>query len=171
MISVSKKINLLIPISFSLIISLLWFFFSFVVFKTNKSSFSGLYEVLGSVINFSSIVIGFYTAMYGIIISFMQSDKHNIFKEINTKKNLADTFKFQLQISLVISFISLIVSIILQAKLVSNISLIGYILFYIWLFFTIMLFTVSGITMLFLIRLIFAKEQNERESIGIKKGP
>lgn len=85
MISVSK-INLLIPISVALIISLLWFFFSFVVFKTNKSSFSGLYEVLGSVINFSSIVIGFYTAMYGIIISFIQSDKHNIFKEINTKK-------------------------------------------------------------------------------------
>lgn len=80
---------------------------------------------------------------------------------------LEDTFKFQLYFSLLTSFIALILSIIMQSELINLKSMTGALIFYLWIFSTFMLFIVSGITMSFLIRLIFANQAKPRERTKI----
>jgi len=69
MISNSRFRHILYPSLVAIILILPWVFF------VKKTTFGGLYKVLESIITFSSIIIGFYTAMYGVIITFIQSDK------------------------------------------------------------------------------------------------
>jgi len=104
--------------------------------------------------------------MYGVIITFIQSDKKNVFDRMSDYQ-LEDTFKFQLYFSLLTSFFALILSIIMQSELINLTSMAGNLVFYVWLFSTLMLFIVSGITMSFLIRLIFAKQVKPREQTKI----
>lgn len=70
----------------------------------------GLENVLESVITFSSIVIGFYSAMYGILLTLSNS---NLMREFR-KRKVNRIFKYQLYDSLISSFIVLIISITLQ---------------------------------------------------------
>lgn len=70
----------------------------------------GFENVLESVITFSSIVIGFYTAMYGILLTLSNT---NLMKEFRNRR-IDKIFKFQLYDSLITSFIVLIFSIVLQ---------------------------------------------------------
>lgn len=160
MISNSRFRNILFPSLFAITLVIFWFYF------VKKTTFGGLSNVLESIITFSSIIIGFYTAMYGVIITFIQSDKKNVFDRMSDYQ-LEDTFKFQLYFSLLTSFIALILSIIMQSELINLNSAVGTLLFYLWLFSTFMLFIVSGITMSFLIRLIFAKQAKPRERTKI----
>lgn len=160
MISNSRFRNILYPSLFAIILVLLW------VFCVKKTTFGGLSSVLESIITFSSIIIGFYTAMYGVIITFIQSDKKNVFDRMSDYQ-LEDTFKFQLYFSLLTSFFALILSIIMQSELINLSSIAGTFIFYLWLFSTFMLFIVSGITMSFLIRLIFTKQTKTRERTKI----
>lgn len=160
MISNSRFRNILFPSLFAITLVIFWFYF------VKKTTFGGLSNVLESIITFSSIIIGFYTAMYGVIITFIQSDKKNIFDRMSDYQ-LEDTFKFQLYFSLLTSVIALILSIIMQSELINLNSAEGTLLFYLWLFSTFMLFIVSGITMSFLIRLIFAKQAKPRERTKI----
>ncbi|MFT9470405.1 hypothetical protein [Leuconostoc pseudomesenteroides] len=160
MISNSRFRNILYPSLFAIILVLFWIFF------VKKTTFGGLSSVLESIITFSSIIIGFYTAMYGVIITFIQSDKKNVFDRMSDYQ-LEDTFKFQLYFSLLTSFFALILSIIMQSELINLTSMAGNLVFYVWLFSTLMLFIVSGITMSFLIRLIFAKQVKPREQTKI----
>lgn len=160
MISNSRFRNILYPSLFAMILVLFWIFF------VKKTTFDGLSSVLESIITFSSIIIGFYTAMYGVIITFIQSDKKNVFDRMSDYQ-LEDTFKFQLYFSLLTSFFALILSIIMQSELINLTSMAGNLFFYVWLFSTFMLFIVSGITMSFLIRLIFAKQVKSREQTKI----
>lgn len=160
MISNSRFRNILYPSLFAIILVLFWFFF------VKKTTFGGLSNVLESIITFSSIIIGFYTAMYGVIITFIQIDKKNVFDRMSDYR-LEDTFKFQLYFSLLTSFIALILSIIMQSELINLKSMTGALIFYLWIFSTFMLFIVSGITMSFLIRLIFANQAKPRERTKI----
>ncbi|WP_312981672.1 hypothetical protein [Leuconostoc falkenbergense] len=160
MISNSRFRNILFPSLFAITLVIFWFYF------VKKTTFGGLSNVLESIITFSSVIIGFYTAMYGVIITFIQSDKKNVFDRMSDYQ-LEDTFKFQLYFSLLTSFIALILSIIMQSELINLNSAVGTLLFYLWLFSTFMLFIVSGITMSFLIRLIFAKQAQPRERTKI----
>ncbi|MFT8600102.1 MAG: hypothetical protein ABF709_07905 [Leuconostoc pseudomesenteroides] len=160
MISNSRFRNILYPSLLAIILVLFWVFF------VKKTTFGGLSSVLESIITFSSIIIGFYTAMYGVIITFIQSDKKNVFDRMSDYQ-LEDTFKFQLYFSLLTSFFALILSIIMQSELINLTSMAGNLFFYVWLFSTFMLFIVSGITMSFLIRLIFAKQVKSREQTKI----
>lgn len=97
-------INLIYPTVLALI-------FYFVDYKYKFTyEVRGFENVLGSIITFASIVIGFYTAMYGVLITLNNS---NIMKEFR-KRKLESIFKFQLYDSLIVSFIILILSIIMQ---------------------------------------------------------
>jgi glucan phosphoethanolaminetransferase (alkaline phosphatase superfamily) len=73
-------------------------------------SLRGFGDVLASIITFSSIVIGFYTAMYGILLTVNGSAFMDEFR----KRKVAGIFKFQLYDSLVVSFLVLFLSILLQ---------------------------------------------------------
>ncbi|KAA8446513.1 hypothetical protein [Weissella paramesenteroides] len=160
MISIRRWINVFIPMIISLIIMLLWIFF------IKETDFPGLKDVLNSIITFSSIVIGFYTAMYGVIVTIVQGSSRNIFEKMH-EMNLENTFKFQLYFSLIISFLALTLSIIMQTRLLKNDLQI--LIFYIWLLIAVMLFIVSGTTMTFLIKLIFHREQKPRKKTKIQQ--
>lgn len=153
MIFNKKWINVSIPVVISVIIMCLWLSF------IKETDFPGLKDVLNSIITFSSIVIGFYTAMYGAIVTIVQGSSRNIFEKMH-KMNLESTFKFQLYFSLTVSFLALMVSIIMQTGLLKN--NLQTLFFYIWLLITVMLFIVSGTTMILLIKLIFHREQKPR---------
>lgn len=115
-------------ISYPIFLSLsLWFFLSVKV-KFNYET-DGLSDVLDSVINFSSIIIGFYTAMYGVMISLLETDIFKIFRKNKVEKY----FKFQLYDSLVTSFAILILSIIMQVLIKQDVNKITIFFFNIWL--------------------------------------
>lgn len=104
----SKTIGDYIDLTYPIIIALI-----FVIIDVHwKFTYKvkGFSSVLESVITFSSIVIGFYTAMYGILIAMKNT---TLMKEIR-RQNLNGIFKFQLYDSLLISFIVLVLSIVMQ---------------------------------------------------------
>ncbi|MFB0715120.1 hypothetical protein ACEU0I_05690 [Enterococcus faecalis] len=115
-------------VSYPIFLSLaLWSFLIFIVGFNCETD--GLSDVLDSVINFSSIIIGFYTAMYGVMISLLKTDIFKIFK----KNKIEKYFKFQLYDSLVTSFSILILSIVMQVLIKQHINEITVIIFNLWL--------------------------------------
>ncbi|WP_421545925.1 hypothetical protein ACLHK0_08660 [Lactiplantibacillus plantarum] len=70
----------------------------------------GFSDVLQSVITFSSIIIGFYSAMYGVLITLKDTDVMVQFR----KEHLDGLFKWQLYESLGSSFSVLILATCLQ---------------------------------------------------------
>ncbi|EAD1138782.1 hypothetical protein AR000_08665 [Listeria monocytogenes] len=70
----------------------------------------GFNKVLESVINFSAIIIGFYSAMYGVLLTLKNSDIFKKFKFYGAES----TVKFQLYESLICSFFVLVSSIMMQ---------------------------------------------------------
>lgn len=127
------------------------------IFKVNYS-LVGFTSVLESIINFSSIIIGFYTAMYGILVTI--KDKQ-IFKEISNF-NLEGLFKYQLYESLISTFIILILSISLQIFVNYHIWF-THLLFNIWCFILIV-FLVSAVrTIHLLIKIMFNHEDKKND--------
>lgn len=112
-ITIGTIFNSLYP--FVLSISLWFFLVKIVGFNQSTEGYS---DVLESIINFSSIIIGFYTAMYGVMIGLADSD---IFKIIR-KNDVEGYLKFQLYDSLIVSFLILSLSIVMQvlAKQTAN---------------------------------------------------
>lgn len=104
----SKTIGDYINLSYPIIIAFL--FMAIDVHWKFTYKVKGFSSVLESVITFTSIVIGFYTAMYGILITMKNT---TLMKEIR-QHNLNGIFKFQLYDSLLISFIVLVFSIVMQ---------------------------------------------------------
>lgn len=70
----------------------------------------GFDKVLESVINFSAIIIGFYSAMYGVLLTLKNSDVFTKFEFYGAE----NTVKFQLYESLICSFFVLVSSILMQ---------------------------------------------------------
>ncbi len=124
--------NMLYPVFIALC------FIAFVIILGIDNRLKGYSSVLESVITFSSIIIGFYTAMYGILIGIMNSDIFKIFKN----NGIQGIFKYQLYDSLITSFIILFLSIAMQILInypnIENKILIEFNLtrffFYIWIF-------------------------------------
>ena len=122
-ITIGDIINFLYPTIFTIIIFLL-------AKKLNCSyKVKGMNNVLSSIITFTSIVIAFYTSMYGILITIKDS---RIMKEIR-QNHVNGIFKYQLYESLIISFIVLILSIFLQIS-INYSGKLEEILFECWIF-------------------------------------
>lgn len=87
---------------------------SFCLFLKNtitiKHPIDGFGDVLSSITSFSSIIIGFYTAMYGVLLTLSNSD----FMKKMKRENLQGLLKFQLYDSLIASFLAFIISVIVQ---------------------------------------------------------
>lgn len=124
--------NLLYPVFIALC------FIAFVILLGIDNQLKGYDSVLESVITFSSIIIGFYTAMYGILIGIMNSDIFKVFKN----NGIQGIFKYQLYDSLITSFIILFLSIAMQILInypnIENKIWIEFnltqIVFYVWIF-------------------------------------
>ncbi|WP_424685749.1 hypothetical protein [Enterococcus sp.] len=112
-INLGTIVNLVYPL-------IVAFFVYFLLVKKLGFSYdtAGYDDVLGSIINFSSIIIGFYTAMYGIMISLLDSDIFHIFR----KNKVEGYLKFQLYDSLIASFVILLLSIVMQVLIKQSLS-------------------------------------------------
>ncbi|MGM0181513.1 hypothetical protein IGK74_000410 [Enterococcus sp. AZ150] len=153
-------INMMYPIFLSLVgWSILVYFLKF-SYQTK-----GYSEVLESIINFSSIIIGFYTAMYGIMISLLDSDLFKIFR-----KNKVETYlKFQLYDSLIISFIVLILSIIMQVLVQQPKSNITNIFFNIWILLIGYFIGTSFRSISLFLKMIFNHNSKRTDKIDLEK--
>lgn len=124
-----------------------------------KVNFEGMPDVLNSIITFTSIVIGFYTAMYGVLITLENSD---FFKRLRSNK--ADSvFKWQLYLSLVTAFITLILSIYLQGVSEYPFKL-RHFVFLLWIFLVGFLFMTSFLSISLLLRVVFNHTQIKNET-------
>lgn len=119
-------------------------------------------EVLGSIISFGSIVIGFYSAFYGIIVSMQRSKFMVLLRQSKYNKSLPN----QLLFSLLSAFSSLIMSIMLQV-LINYESIFILVLYYVWGFITIVFITYSLQTSILSIALIFGSEGEEKQTKDI----
>lgn len=131
-----------------------------VIDKLNRFTYKvcGYSNVLESIITFSSIVIGFYTTMYGIIITMKNT---NLMKEIR-KHNLNGIFKLQLYDSLLTAFTVLVLSIIMQVTKNYDWKF-NNVFFDVW-FVTIGYFAGSTYrSMSLLLKIIFADEDEKTE--------
>lgn len=97
-------LNMIYPVIFGVLFLILQYTFK-VTYKV-----SGFEHLLESVITFSSIIIGFYSAMYGVLITLKDSDIFMRFRE----NGLTGIFRAQLYESLSSSFVILVVSVSLQ---------------------------------------------------------
>ncbi|AVK60545.1 hypothetical protein C5Z25_01615 [Lactobacillus sp. CBA3605] len=98
-------LNLIYPLLFSA------FFISIKFLLDLNYTIHGFDKILESTITFSSIIIGFYTAMYGVLITLKDSDIMRAFR----KNQLTGILKFQLYDSLTVSFCVLITSVVMQS--------------------------------------------------------
>lgn len=120
----------------------------------------GYGDVLESIISFSAIIIGFYTAMYGVLITLQNSD---IMKIMRIRK-VEWLLKYQLYESLVTSFLILILSIIMQVLKNYPIEL-TEIIFSIWIS-TLIIFSASTYgTIIILLKIMF---NNKREDFPVE---
>lgn len=120
----------------------------------------GYDEVLNSIITFSSIIIGFYTAMYGVLLTLKEADIFKKFRELKIDK----TFKIQLYESLVVSFLILIASIALQVLVNYEQLQLTQLFFYAWSF--LLGYFVSGSfkTIQLLLKIMFNHEEKTKQS-------
>jgi len=101
---------------FGTTVNLVYPFIIAILFLIIKSHFKldynlkGYENILESIITFSSIIIGFFTAMYGGLITLKDSDVLKAFR----LNGLTGILKFQLYDSLTASFLVLIISVIMQ---------------------------------------------------------
>lgn len=119
----------------------------------------GFEKTLESIINFSAIIIGFYTAMYGVLLTLKNSDIFQNFKFHNAEKIV----KFQLYESLISSFLILILSIALQI-LINYINPFTNFICAIWLG-TLFIFVVSTFRAIsLLLKIMFNHSGKEQEA-------
>lgn len=143
-------IYIFLPYLFSLILSILLF-----CFLSDFYKIEGFDKILESVINFSSIVIGFYTAMYGILISIK---KNSVLKQFPIF-NVDWLFKYKLYESLILSFIILIFTTLFQV-LIYNENNFTLIYSYVWVF-IVFIFLIISIQVMFLLLKILLSEPDQ----------
>lgn len=152
-----KKVMEIIYNIYPLIFGIVSFLF-FLYFSIDYTII-GFQDVLNSIITFSSIIIGFYTAMYGVLISLNNTD---IFKKFRINK-IDGTLKTQLYESLIVSFLILIVSIALQV-LMNYQKLITELTFFLWSFLLGHFLSTSFRAISLLLRIMFNHDEKVRES-------
>lgn len=130
-------------------------------FKLDYHNIHGFRSVLESVVGFVSIIIGFYSAFYGMIISMSKSTFINNMRKSKYKNDLPNI----LIVSLISAFITLILTISLQV-LVNYPSIVAKIIYYIWIIMTTISFVYALQTSILSIAIIFF---GESEHIPIKK--
>ncbi|WP_061399444.1 hypothetical protein [Leuconostoc mesenteroides] len=127
-------------------------------FDLSYKNLSGFENILESMVNFLSIVIGFYSAFYGMIISMTKTD---FLKELS-KSKYKNVLPKILIYSLLSSFAALITTILLQV--VKNYpSTFANVLYIFWGFLVGVFITYSIQTALLSIAMIF---YSEKKTIG-----
>lgn len=131
-------------------------------FNLSYKNLSGFENILESMVNFLSIVIGFYSAFYGMIISMTKTD---FLKELSKSKYKSVLPKILIY-SLLSSFATLITTILLQV--VKNYpSNFAYLLYIFWGFLVGVFITYSIQTALLSIAMIFYSEKKTIDKVDL----
>ena len=146
-------INSCYPVFWAFVLSILFYKLHFTY------EVKGFSEVLTSIITFVSIIIAFYTSMYGILITIKNSRIMRMIRQNKVEK----LFKYQLYESLFLSFIVLVLSIIMQISM--NYEGDGEkILFYVWLFLIVYFAFCTYRIIKLLLKIVFINDAQERAS-------
>lgn len=132
-------------------------------FKLSFNNIEGLESVFESIIGFLSIVIGFYSAFYGMIISMTKS---KFMTELRNSKYKDDLPRLLIS-SLMFSFITLIITILMQVLVHYKNPYITYV-YYTWGCLLGIVITYALQTSLLSISMVFYSEPTEKKTKTIK---
>lgn len=122
----------------------------------------GIKDVIGSVISVGSIVIGFYSAFYGILVSIQKSK----FMELLSKSKYRKAMPKLLIMALITAFVSVFLSIVLQILInYANHFILGMFFYYVWLLITAMFIVYAFQTSVLAIYLIFDGDERIKKRI------
>ncbi|HBC4147722.1 TPA: hypothetical protein KEN68_003166 [Enterococcus faecalis] len=127
-------------------------------FSYNDKGFDNL---LDSMINFTSIIIGFYSAFYGILITIKDTSFMKNIRGSAIEKKL----KYQLFISLLSAFTTLILSMMLQIFQYKE-TFASILIFYIWTFFSGLFMALSLQTIILSLEIVFESEPKKKRFIN-----
>lgn len=147
-------------IGFLLLALMKWFNFKYSI---NYNSLKGFSDILNSMVNFLSIVIGFYSAFYGMIIS-MQKTK--FLKELSRSKHKNDLPSLLIN-SLISAFLCLILTIVLQSLIKYNLSVTN-LFYYLWFFLVGLFIAYAFQTSMLSIAMIFESEPQKKQKEDLK---
>lgn len=150
-----------LPLIIGLVLVAIMIFFNqkYGVYYKNLGGFENILE---SIVNFLSIVIGFYSAFYGIIISMYESR----FMQRLLKSQYRDELPLLLLLSLISAFVCLILTIVMQSLIFYNLKITNWI-YYICFFFVGMFTTYAFQISLLSIAMIFGSNPKQKEKINI----
>ena len=145
------------------VVLLIFFIILKLFFKIDYLNLKGLKDVLNSFISFVSIVIGFYSAFYGMIISV---NKSNFFVSLQ-KSKYKDVLPNQLYYSLIFAFLALVLTITLQI-LMNYAFWLSYVIYFAWSFVIGVFMTYAFLTSILSIAIIFYSEPLKKEVKKLK---
>lgn len=162
MISLEKiKFNDLLPTLLPLILFILTFGFCLLIPDMNVKIL-GLNEILGSIITFTSIIIGVLIALFGIIVTLSETD---IMQEIRKRKGDRSLFRYSME-TLISNFVLLLLSIVFQSLIYykDNLNMYSVInsYFYIWISLAVFVLFSSARTIYYLLMISFNQNNNTK---------
>lgn len=130
--------------------------------KLDYQNIKGFRSVLESIVNFLSIVIGFYSAFYGMIISMQKTKFMRTLAESEYKNELPKLLIW----SLISAFLCLIITIGMQILVNYKFTFIYYIYFF-WCFIVGVFITYAFQTSLLSIVMIFESDPVKKNKISV----
>lgn len=154
-ISLGKiKFNDLLPTFLPLLLFIVTFILCFIIPGLNVNIL-GLNEILGSLITFTSIIIGVLIALFGIIVTLSETD---IMQEIRDRKGDRSLFRYSIE-TLISNFVLLLLSILFQSLIYykDNSDMYNFInfYFYVWISLTVFVLFSSARTIYYLLMISF----------------
>lgn len=131
-------------------------------YGVNYKSLGGYENILESMVNFLSIVIGFYSAFYGMIISMYKSK----FMQELLKSKYRNELPLLLVFSLISAFLCLILTIIMQSLITYKLEITNFI-YYVWFLFVGIFITYAFQTSLLSIAMIFESNPKKKKPINL----
>lgn len=130
--------------------------------KLDYQNIKGFRSVLESIVNFLSIVIGFYSAFYGMIISMQKTKFMRTLAESEYKNELPKLLTW----SLISAFLCLIITISMQILVNYKFTFIYYVYFF-WCFIVGVFITYAFQTSLLSIVMIFESDPVKKNKISV----
>lgn len=132
-------------------------------YGVNYRNFGGYENILESMVNFLSIVIGFYSAFYGMIISMYKSK----FMQELLKSKYRNELPLLLVFSLISAFACLILTIVMQSLITYKLEITN-LLYYIWFLLVGIFVTYAFQTSLLSIAMIFESNPQKKQKKDVK---
>lgn len=131
-------------------------------YGVNYRNLGGYENVLESVVNFLSIVIGFYSAFYGMIISMYKSK----FMQELLKSKYKNDLPLLLIFSLISAFLCLILTIVMQSLITYKLEITNF-LYYVWFLSVGIFVTYAFQTSLLSVAMIFESNPQKKKPINL----